>query len=93
MLSICEKKLDGIFQSVRNEMETYTVLELSSVELDKLWPDERPLSKEKVNDLKEILKLVPEEDIHFYSFLGITPVGNFINDVDGFGETIDFEVE
>lgn len=87
------KKVGDEFQCIDIEKRSGNISNIGAVELDKLWPDGRPLSKEKVADLKELLKLVPDEHRHFYSFLDTTPVGNFIDDIDGFGETIDFEIE
>lgn len=63
------------------------------VELDQLWPDGRSLSKAKIDDLKEVLTLVPKKYKNFYSFLGDVQTRDFIDDIDGFGEEVDFEVE
>lgn len=85
-------KIDGVFQSVNIE-KGRGKLDLKSIILNELWPEGRPLSKEKIKDLKEMLLLVPDEHKHFYDFLDHVPGADFIDDVDGFGESIDFEVE
>ncbi|KAG8312693.1 hypothetical protein J6590_108190 [Homalodisca vitripennis] len=64
------------------------------IQLDHLWPTGKPLSKEKIKDLKEILKLVPQDLKHFYNFLRTAEQGEFDDDVDGFGVTnVDFEID
>ncbi|KAG8251668.1 hypothetical protein J6590_074929 [Homalodisca vitripennis] len=64
------------------------------IQLDHLWPTGKPLSKEKIKDLKEILKLVPQDLKYFYDFLRTAEQGEFDDDVDGFGVTnVDFEID
>lgn len=70
------QKLDGSFQTV-DIKKRGGVSNIGTVALDNLWPNGRSLSKDKVNDLKEILKLVPDEHKHFYSFLDTIMIGNF----------------
>ncbi|KAG8285750.1 hypothetical protein J6590_074484 [Homalodisca vitripennis] len=54
----------------------------------------KPLSKEKIKDLKEILKLVPQDLKNFYNFLRTAEQGEFDDDVDGFEVTnVDFEID
>lgn len=89
---IIKMQKNGIFQSV-NLQKLGRKLDFISVVLDKLWPNGKPLSKEKVKDLNDLLKLVPEEHRHFYEFLNEVPTAEFEDDVDGFGEFIDFDVE
>lgn len=88
------KKLDGAFQSV-NIQRRGPPVDFKNLKLDELWPMGKPLSNEKVNDLKELLKLnlIPEGKREFYAFLDHTPTREFIDDVDGFGEFVDFEFE
>lgn len=86
------KKIGGDFQTV-NIAKAKTQLDLIGVELEHLWPNGRPLSKDKVNDLKEMLELVDDEDKPFYDFLQNVSTNDFDDDVEGYGETIDFELE
>lgn len=83
---------NGEFQSVNIEQRGPPT-ELKTINLEKLWPEGRPLSNEKVKDLKQLLLLVPDHQKPFYSFLNHVPTAEFIDDVDGFGQSIDFEVE
>lgn len=64
----------------------------NEVTLDPLWPSGRVLSAEKVKDLKDILDLVPDNFKDFYSFIFNISTSEFIDDVDGFGQSIDFTV-
>lgn len=87
-----KKKVDGPFQSV-SILRRGKPIDFKNIELEKLWPTGKPLSTEKVNDLKQLLELVPEDKKEFYSFLYDVPTADFVDDVDGFGEFIDFEPE
>lgn len=64
-----------------------------NIQLNQLWPEGRPLSQEKVKDLKSMLPLIDEDDQHFYQFLNNAQTCEFNDDVDGFGATIDFDAE
>ncbi len=70
-----------------------TQLDFKNVELDHLWPKGKPLSAEKVKDLKEMLELVDDEDKPFYYFLQDVLTTECDDDVEGYGETIDFDLE
>ena len=61
--------------------------------LPSLWPQGKELSQEKIKDLKELLKLLPADCKDFYNFLKRVKAGNFDDDIDGFGEVVDFEIE
>lgn len=87
------KKIDGDFQSVNIEKKGVNASVFGTIKLDQLWPNGKPLSKEKIDDIKKILNLVPDEDKHFYSFLDTVASGDFVDDIDGFGETTDFDLE
>lgn len=63
------------------------------IELPLLWPNGRELSDAKVKDLKEIIKLVPNDSKSFYQFLKTVKSGEFVDDLEGFGLTIDFDTE
>lgn len=88
-----KKKIDGEFQCVNIEKRGGNISDFGKIDLDLLWPDGKALSKEKIENLKEILKLVPEEHKQFYSFLDLVTTGDFEDDIDGFGETTDFVLE
>lgn len=99
---ILDKSLPNILKMQKNCYGDYQVVDiakartevdLKSIDLEHLWPNGRPLSKEKVKDLKEMLELVDEEDRPFYAFLDDVTTNEFVDDVDGYGETVDFEVE
>lgn len=87
------KKIDGPFQSV-NLNKTGYPLDMKDIVLGILWPTGRNLSKEKIKDLRSMMNLIPPEHRHFY-YERLNRVGeaDFIDDIDGFGEMIDFEVE
>lgn len=86
------KEIDGHFQTV-NLAKIGCQLDFENIVLNNLWPTGRPLSQEKVKDLTEMLGLIPPEHRHFYDFLRNVEARDFIDDVDGFGEFIDFDVE
>lgn len=64
-----------------------------NVDLPLLYPEGRELSNDKIKDLKEVVKLVPADAKPFYNFLKTMKGGDFIDDIDGFGSTLDFEPE
>lgn len=66
---------------------------LKDIQLEKLWPNGKPLSKEKIKDLKELLRYVPSYALPKYAFLEDVAEGDFLDDIDGFGGAIDFELE
>lgn len=68
-------------------------IRIKDIKLDLLWPSGKPLSKEKIKDLKLLLTLLSNDDLKYFSFLDNVEEGSFIDDVDGFGESIDFEIE
>lgn len=63
------------------------------MDLPILYPDGRELSEAKIKDLKELLKLIPADAKPFYSFLRNIGSNNFVDDTEGFGNTIDFEID
>lgn len=57
-----------------------------------LWPQGKPIAQPKLNNLNEMIHLIPSDALHFYTNLK----GNkrFIEDVDGFDiEQLDFDIE
>lgn len=89
-----KKTVDGASQSVNIEKRgPDCCYDIGTIQLEKLWPNGRALSHNKVKDLKELVALVPDKWKSYYDFLQNVPTSAFTDDVDGFGETIDFEVE
>lgn len=86
------KRINGPYQAV-DISKARTETDFKSIVLDQLWPKGRPLSEAKVKDLKEMLCLVDEEDKHFYAFLNNVQTEDFVDDVDGYGQSIDFEID
>lgn len=86
------KRIGDEFQTV-DISKAKTPMDFKNVKLLHLWPNGRPLSKEKVKDLKEMLHLVDDEDKPFYDFLQNINTEQFVDDVDGYCENIDFEQE
>lgn len=66
---------------------------IARILLPLLWPEGKALSKEKINDLKDLLSLIPKDAKPFFNFLKTQPSAEFVDDVDGFGEGLDFELE
>lgn len=86
------QSIGGPFQTI-NLKKLRRELDVKDVVLGGLWPTGRPLSKEKVKDLTDLVELVPQEDRYFYEFLNGVEQSDFVDDVDGFGELVDFDVE
>ncbi|CAG9791146.1 unnamed protein product [Diatraea saccharalis] len=63
------------------------------MELPILYPEGRELSSAKVKDLKEMMKLIPADAKPFYNFIKNVRSSDFIDDTEGFGSAIDFEIE
>lgn len=82
----------GPFQTV-NLKKNNCDMDFKNVILSELWPSGRPLSKEKIKDLREMLDLIPLEHRDFYDSLDYAQETDFVDDIDGFGEFVDFEVE
>lgn len=88
-----KKNINGEAQSVNIAKKGCDKKTFKKLKLEQLWPVGKPLSQEKVKDLKSMLHLVDDEDKHFFDFLNNVQAEEFIDDVDGFGANIDFEVE
>lgn len=86
------QKPGGDFQIVNIQKRGKPIC-FKEVCLEKLWPDGQTLSKEKINYLKDLLKFIPRDAQEHYSFLENVMQGDFLDDVDGFGECLDFELE
>lgn len=82
----------GSFQVV-NIQKRGKSISLKEIRLEKLWPEGQPLSKEKVKDLKDLLKFLPSSAQQTFSFLENIAQRDSSDDVDGFGEYVDFELE
>lgn len=88
-----KRKIDDDFQIVDIAKINSKTINFGKVELEQLWPNGRPLSEAKLNDLMELMELVPDKYKYFYEFLGVVTTHDFIDDAEGFGEAIDFELE
>lgn len=62
-----------------------------SPKLVSLWPDGKPISVEKLNDIQSYLQLIPPDCQDF--FKNLTSSADIIDDVDGFNAGLDFDVE
>lgn len=58
--------------------------------LNELWPQGKPISKEKLQDLKSMYHLIPKDCLSFYKNL---KSADLEDDVDGFSGELDFEVQ
>nr|CAI5827690.1 unnamed protein product [Callosobruchus analis] len=56
-------------------------------------PNGKPISAEKAKDLKDILKLVPQDAKLFYAFLRSSETEDYDEDIEGLGPNIDFEID
>lgn len=79
------------FQTVNIEKKGKGI-KLKDICLEKLWPEGHAISKEKIKDLKELLAYIPEASRQDYSFLNTIAGSDFLDDVDGFGENLDFNL-
>lgn len=68
-------------------------ISLKEIRLEKLWPERHPLSKEKIKDLKDLLEFLPSVAQQTFSFLETVAQHDSSDDVDGYGEDLDFELE
>ncbi|CAH2098877.1 unnamed protein product [Euphydryas editha] len=64
-----------------------------ALNLPTLYPNGRELSAAKIQDLKELFKLIPADAQSFYSFLKNVPSRDFVDDADGLSNFIDFDIE
>lgn len=61
-----------------------------SSKLNKLWPQGKPISKEKLEDLKSMYH-IPKDCLHFYK--GLSSSDLIEDDIDGFSGQLDFDLE
>lgn len=88
-----KRKIGDDFQTVDIAKGNTDNIDFERVELEQLWPNGRPLSVAKLNDLREMMELVPDKYKYFYQLLEVVPSQDFVDDADGFGGAIDFEPE
>lgn len=67
------------------------VLEINKNDLCLLWPEGKPISPAKLNDLQSLFPYIPEDCIEFYKALRSSE--GIIEDVDGYCGSLDFEIE
>lgn len=84
--------LDSDYQEVnlKKNLRGNTV-SLTKELMDPLWPNGKPVPEAKLNDLKSLLHLIPEDAQDFYKKL--TGDVTVEDDIDGFSGEVDFEVE
>lgn len=82
----------GSFQVV-NIQKRGKPISFKEIRLEKLWPQGQALSKEKIKDLKDLLQFLPSVDQQTFSFLENIAQRDSPDDVDGFGDQIDFALE
>lgn len=59
-------------------------------DIDILWPNGTEISNKKLQDIKSLMPFIPMDAKHFYRGLkGL----DFDDDLDGYGENLDFEPE
>lgn len=66
---------------------------LNDIVLPTLWPQEKALFASKISDLNELLKLVPPDCQEFYNFLKNAESADFIDDIEGLGNTLNFAID
>lgn len=59
--------------------------------LVQLWPQGKPISKPKLDDLKSLLPLIPSDAKSLYRSLFIQ--NNVQDDIDGFNGELDFQID
>lgn len=72
-----KRKINDEFQSVNIAKRTTDKINFETVELEHLWPSGRPLSEAKLNDLKEMMQLVPDKYKYFYEFLEVAATHDY----------------
>ncbi|CAG4933957.1 unnamed protein product [Parnassius apollo] len=58
---------------------------------EQLWPQGKPISQPKLDDIKSLLHLIPSDATKYYE--NLTGARDLKDDVEGFDGSIDFEVE
>lgn len=59
--------------------------------LKTLWPKGKPISKEKIKDIKSIMKLIPDDCIEVYTTLFYDE--RVEDDIEGYNAKLDFQIE
>ncbi len=88
-----KKQIGGESQSVNLAKRGCDANGFKKIKLEQLWPVGRPLSEEKIKDLKSMLYLVDDDAKPFFDFLNNVRTEDFVDDLEGFGEGIDFDLE
>lgn len=66
-------------------------LEILEEDLTLLWPNGKEIPQAKLDDLKSMFDLIPKDCLPFYKSLKGNE--NIMDDVDGYGDRIDFPIE
>ncbi|XP_037025826.1 uncharacterized protein LOC119067135 [Bradysia coprophila] len=88
-----KKIIDGESQSVNLVKKGCDANGFKDIKLELLWPEGRPLSQEKIKDLETMMYLVDDDAKPFYDFLKNIRAEEFVDDLEGFGQAIDFDLE
>lgn len=60
-------------------------------DLTLLWPNGKEIPQAKLDNLKSMFDLIPKDCLPFYKSLRGNE--NIMNDVDGFGDSVDFSID
>lgn len=101
VIKIDKDKPFSIFFKETHSMEEYQEVDIAKPvrgrkcancfgNLTLLYPNGKLISEKKMADIKSLLKFIPQDARHFYK---IGEASNFDDDIDGYGESIDFDIE
>lgn len=77
-----KKSINAEVQTINIEKKGNDKKKFKKIKLKQLYPGGRPLSQEKIKDLKSVLSLVDEEHLYFYDFLNNVKGKAFEDDID-----------
>ncbi|XP_072397898.1 uncharacterized protein [Diabrotica undecimpunctata] len=97
-----ERPFSLFFKFSHNDDEQFTEVDLKpkvkgkpqlslTTDLELSWPTGKPMSTPKLNDIKSIMHLIPENEQNFFTSLLANDA--IIDDVDGYDGDVDFEFE
>ena len=84
---------DNFFEVNIEKMGKGRKRDLKLIDLPPLWPEGKPLSAEKIKDLKDMCILIPQDAKSFYDFLENRESADFQEDLEGIGFNLDFQVD
>lgn len=74
-----EKKVKGVALPINKEL------------LVPLWPQGKEIAQAKLDDINSLLSFIPDDCIQFYKKLKGN--NNIIDDLDGYGPNLDFQLD